>query len=123
MLACAHTDVDLVSKFALGLRYRLQKEAYRMAGWKVVIPRHALVETVCRMLAPVQHGVKTRGQCMVCAQRRPITLHWTSAAFHFLVTDPTARQQTGTSLQCAVLAQANEHSPVRLDELDRPSCV
>ena len=81
MLACAHTDVDLVSKFALGLRYRLQKEAYRMAGWKVVIPRHALVETVCRMLAPVQHGVKTRGQCMVCAQRRPITLHWTSAAF------------------------------------------
>ena len=74
---------DRAVHYAVGLRKRLQKDAFKIAGLKIRIPRYALVGHVGALLSdidnlPVQHGLKPRTVCMSCLKIKPATLHWTA---------------------------------------------
>lgn len=76
---------DRARHYAVGLRKRLQKDALRVAGLRVEMPRYALLEHVHALLAdiedlPVQHGLKPRTLCSSCLKVKPATLHWTAEA-------------------------------------------
>ena len=69
--------------YAVGVRKRLQEDA-RHAGWRVSIPRYALVDAVHTLLGPgiqpAEHGRKPRVVCSGCNKMRPATLHWSEAS-------------------------------------------
>lgn len=97
---------DRAKHYAVGLRKRLQKDAFRVAGLRVDMPRYALLEHVNALLAdienlPVQHGLKPRTLCSSCLKVKPATLHWTAEALSKPVGDDSPAAFTVMCRTCA----------------------